>query len=521
MIWRVRTLHTLAVTCSLFVGLTASPPRPGGPATGGENCTAPTATGHRRHINCRCGPSTLLNFEGAEGDPERYQLTPEEAFFLAHDQQHKKFQDGVLSPQDLWTKLSLASQPTLSIASDFNGTINVGKGTLGAQFAICYAAYHYYRSQGWVVKSGIKFGTDFVLYNKGPIFRHSDYAVVVIPSVGEKESSTLEPEDASAPSWLWVLSVNRVCAQVNKRVLFCHVVIPPDFTLNDLSSPKCLQKLAVWDVYAPLQQEKQLSKTVFLRLENPDGSDRPTIYHLQYLAFQLELGAVPPPTSRPTASDPTSQTLVTPLDSHNTYILAVEPTTNTIIGCISYTHPTSPYFSFEKTFSPSLLSTLPVYTTTPRSIQSEGRSLYVVPQYRTRASHLGVTLTWMSALYAKSKGAKVVFCKANRNSVGGAVKQGYDGTALRAKTEAGVEYELLVGDMGRVLRGGWERGVGRAVQEGRRGEKDGVVCVGALGQLVDAWEREYQETKEGQKAVEEMERGSDFSKQAREWKQKL
>lgn len=60
-------------------------------------------------------------------------------------------------------------------------------------FIVKYVAYHYYRSKAWVVKDGIKFGTDYsrlhcerkrikskvlmhetVLYQRGPAFHHGE-----------------------------------------------------------------------------------------------------------------------------------------------------------------------------------------------------------------------------------------------------------------------------------------------------------------------------------------------------------
>ena len=49
-------------------------------------------------------------------------------------------------------------------------------------FMISYAAYHHYRSLGWVVRSGVKFSVDFLLYNRGPAFSHAEFAVVLLPS---------------------------------------------------------------------------------------------------------------------------------------------------------------------------------------------------------------------------------------------------------------------------------------------------------------------------------------------------
>ena len=40
-------------------------------------------------------------------------------------------------------------------------------------FLISYVGYHHYRSLGWVVKPGIKFASDWLLYRRGPVFSHS------------------------------------------------------------------------------------------------------------------------------------------------------------------------------------------------------------------------------------------------------------------------------------------------------------------------------------------------------------
>jgi len=50
----------------------------------------------------------------------------------------------------------------------------------GTCFILTYlirTAYHYYRSEGWVVKSGLKMAVDYVLYNGSPDAQHSMYAL--------------------------------------------------------------------------------------------------------------------------------------------------------------------------------------------------------------------------------------------------------------------------------------------------------------------------------------------------------
>jgi tRNA-splicing endonuclease subunit Sen2 len=40
-------------------------------------------------------------------------------------------------------------------------------------FLVSYVAYHHFRSLGWVVKPGIKFACDWLLYRRGPVFSHA------------------------------------------------------------------------------------------------------------------------------------------------------------------------------------------------------------------------------------------------------------------------------------------------------------------------------------------------------------
>lgn len=40
--------------------------------------------------------------------------------------------------------------------------------------------YYWFRTRGWVVRSGLKYGGDFLLYEKGPDFCHSSYLVNVL-----------------------------------------------------------------------------------------------------------------------------------------------------------------------------------------------------------------------------------------------------------------------------------------------------------------------------------------------------
>ncbi|KAF9959653.1 tRNA splicing endonuclease subunit sen2 [Mortierella alpina] len=134
----------------------------------------------------------------------------------------------------------------------------------GNRFVVRYVAYHYYRSQGWIVKDGLKYGTDFLLYKKGLVFGHSQYAVRIVPCSVESEiggeatqsarrsfagGAPARPTSFMSPSpgmcvphavysWQWLLTLNRVIAQVQKTVILCHIILPSGATKEQLSHPR-------------------------------------------------------------------------------------------------------------------------------------------------------------------------------------------------------------------------------------------------------------------------------------------
>lgn len=99
-------------------------------------------------------------------------------------------------------------------------------------FLVSYAVYHHFRSLGWVVRSGVKFGTDYLLYNRGPVFSHAEFAVIIVPSYEHPYwTETQERRDHVAQkqdrSWWWLHCVNRVQAQVKKSLVIVYVQVPP------------------------------------------------------------------------------------------------------------------------------------------------------------------------------------------------------------------------------------------------------------------------------------------------------
>ncbi|KAJ2747760.1 tRNA splicing endonuclease subunit sen2 [Coemansia sp. BCRC 34301] len=99
-------------------------------------------------------------------------------------------------------------------------------------FALKYAAYYYYRSKGWVVRSGLKFGSDFLLYTKSPAQSHAQYSVLVRRSQS-RDSEIIRCEDeegelpkATSASWQFAFSLSRVTSQVRKALVLCYVDVP-------------------------------------------------------------------------------------------------------------------------------------------------------------------------------------------------------------------------------------------------------------------------------------------------------
>ncbi|KAF9221369.1 hypothetical protein BS17DRAFT_263713 [Gyrodon lividus] len=125
-------------------------------------------------------------------------------------------------------------------------------------FLVNYVVYHHYRSLGWVVKNGIKFCVDYLLYKRGPVFSHAEalcrrFAIVVCPvyeDPADQESSSFNLQNASPFSWSWLSTINRVNSQVQKTLILSYVTIPARSRVSDdvLSSPACFAHYSVREV---------------------------------------------------------------------------------------------------------------------------------------------------------------------------------------------------------------------------------------------------------------------------------
>ncbi|GAA5889510.1 hypothetical protein JCM6882_007054 [Rhodosporidiobolus microsporus] len=212
-------------------------------------------------------------------EAEHTQLQPEEAFFLLFSLDCLSLTtSSPLSDPPSLSSSTLTPPPRLSILESFAlflrsavpsipPSVALDPKTdprltrLDSPFLLNYAAYHHYRSMGWVVRSGVKFCVDWVLYGQGgPVGGHAEFAVVILPSYVDPRDSLTNPfrstssylaidqdvesrfpdlasngpdeehlagEGERKNSWRWFHTVNRVCSGVKKTLVLLHVVIPP------------------------------------------------------------------------------------------------------------------------------------------------------------------------------------------------------------------------------------------------------------------------------------------------------
>lgn len=170
-------------------------------------------------------------------EEEHLQLSNEEAFFLVYGL-------GVLRVYDEDRKTILPASSLLPLFSR-HSYFPPRKPSMPSEpddpFVISYVVYHHFRSLGWVVRSGVKFGVDYLLYNRGPVFSHAEFALVVLPSYSHRYwSETPERKEwttnKQSRSWWWLHCVNRVQAQVRKSLILCYVDIPPPSSALSMSS---------------------------------------------------------------------------------------------------------------------------------------------------------------------------------------------------------------------------------------------------------------------------------------------
>uniref|UniRef100_A0A2K5DAS6 tRNA-splicing endonuclease subunit Sen2 n=1 Tax=Aotus nancymaae TaxID=37293 RepID=A0A2K5DAS6_AOTNA len=168
----------------------------------------------RKRLICRRNPYRIFEY---------LQLSLEEAFFLVYALGCLSiyYEKEPLTIVKLWKAFTVV-QPT---------------------FRTTYMAYHYFRSKGWVPKVGLKYGTDLLLYQKGPPFYHASYSVIIELVDDHFEGSLRRPF-----SWKSLAALSRVSVNVSKELMLCYLIKPSTMTDKEMESPECMKKIKVQEV---------------------------------------------------------------------------------------------------------------------------------------------------------------------------------------------------------------------------------------------------------------------------------
>jgi hypothetical protein len=108
-------------------------------------------------------------------------------------------------------------------------------------FLPAYAAYYHCRCRGWLIRSGLQYGADYVLYPRHPTAAHSTLCALVIPpSEGAgSASASAAAVRAGWPQWTELQALSRLCVQVNKGLILLHVVPALDDNATLVVPPHC------------------------------------------------------------------------------------------------------------------------------------------------------------------------------------------------------------------------------------------------------------------------------------------
>ncbi len=159
-------------------------------------------------------------------DQEHSQLTLEEAFFLSYAL-------GALDVLDSETRKPLSNQDLFYLFRKTSYFPPLANPSLSPDdpFMMNYVVYHHFRSLGWVLRSGIKFSVDYMLYVRGPVFTHAEFGVLILPSYSDPYWSS-NPflqnyvKSKETRTWAWMNRIHRVITQVKKTLVLCYVDIP-------------------------------------------------------------------------------------------------------------------------------------------------------------------------------------------------------------------------------------------------------------------------------------------------------
>lgn len=169
----------------------------------------------------------LSEFNIDRSEPAITILSTHEAFFLTYGLGCLAISSSRLASSNNLLDISTIWREFRKITTQSNNKLD---------FAIEYGVYHYFRTRGWIVKSGENYGTNFLLYKESPSIDHSRFAVVIIP----EDKTTLE----DLYSWKSLLTFHRVIQSVGKNLLLAYVKLQDQYPTT-FKNPNCIQEFVI------------------------------------------------------------------------------------------------------------------------------------------------------------------------------------------------------------------------------------------------------------------------------------
>ena len=184
------------------------------------------------HKELKTGPSTeqgLPEYSEEYLDKEVLQLAAEEAFFLMHLSLLKvKYEGEFLSLRQFLHYIGSSSRPD-------------------DPFLVRYVAYYHFRRQRLIVKPGLKFGVDYLLYDRPIVIAHANHCVNVLGSYHLWETANVgERLVKEQMTWQEINLWQRLMGNVRKRLKLVYVEIPPpneDEDWRDINGREDLERL--------------------------------------------------------------------------------------------------------------------------------------------------------------------------------------------------------------------------------------------------------------------------------------
>lgn len=147
-----------------------------------------------------------------------------ESFYLMHGLKRLE----ILAPQARTEPLTASECWTL-----FRGYHNSCNTRL--DFAHEYAVYHYFKSRGWIIRTGEILGANFLLYRDDPELCHAEYAVVIdVCTIGSVVTTAKSQLD-----WITLFGLDRVVHSANKKLLIASLQVPQTL---DLTNCSCIEE---------------------------------------------------------------------------------------------------------------------------------------------------------------------------------------------------------------------------------------------------------------------------------------